>query len=264
MMKVSWIRGSWGTRAAGVLACLLSLAAPHAAIAMAPAAPPVSFKGVAEAQLDAAAAARLEQLRSKSGSWGLLDLIDRGRIAVAQGEFETAAAMFEVANKSATTDAERVATRYCFASALIVWAQSLPDDDATSKSKCNQKLSQAGTLLDQAQRIMPQSRDIAAARVTAWSLLGDRLRLAAAEHQLRVIDPTQEGTARCSAAVIGTVVVVVCKLGKITLEKFDFKGYLTPDQRLMLLKALDTGARVGGYFAPAGPWIDVFDTEAFR
>lgn len=255
---------SMSMRAAGVLACMAALAAPHAAIATAPAAPPMAFTVKDPAQLDAAAVARLEELRSKSGSWGWAELVDRGRIAVAQGDFAAAATAFEAASSAAAGDAERVMTAYCWASALIASAQSLPDVKGGPHPNRDRLLSQAGRLLNAAQRSVPQSRDIAAARLTAWSLLGDELETTAAEHQLRVIDPTLEGNPRCEPATIGLIVLIVFVAGRYALQVYDFKGYLEPEQRLALLAALDFGARLTGKLASGQPPIEVFTSEALR
>lgn len=263
-MNIRRKHGPIGWRVTGALASVVSLAAPHAAVAMTSAAPPVAFTVKDPAQLDAAAAARLEELRSKSGSWGWAELIDRGRIAVAQGDFAAAATAFEAANSAATGNAERVMTAYCWASALIASAQALPVVKGAPHPNRDRLLAQAGKLLNDTQRSVPQSRDVAAARLTAWSLLGDELETTAAEHQLRVIDPTLEGNPRCEPTTVAVVVLIVFLAGKYTLKVYDFKGYLEPEQRLALLAALDFGARLAGKIASGQPPIDIFTSEALR
>lgn len=244
---------------------MAALAAPDAALANVPSRPPpTAFTASDPAKLDAAIEERLSQLRSTSGAWGWRELIDRGRIGVAQGDFASAATAFEAAHGAAPGPAERITTAYCWASALIAAAQALPEVDRAPHPGRARMLLLAGTLLNAAQREVPQSREVAAARVTAWSLLGDELETTAAEHQLRVIDPTLEGNPRCDLVTIGIVALVVFVSGRYVLQTFEFRGYLEPEQRLALLSVFDTGARVTGALLKGGAIVDVFTSEVPR
>jgi hypothetical protein len=248
-------------------ACLASMGAPHAALAAAcasgPAAKPAQALSVKDAAgLDAAIAERLDALRAKQGAWQWRDFIDRGRAAVGQGDFAGAATAFEAASQSAPDEATRLMSDYCWANSLIASAQALPPVDNAAHPRRAVLLAQAGGILNGAQRVAPLSRDIAAARVTAWSSLGDELELAAAEHQMRVIDPSMEGTPRCEPATAMLVVaLVVFVAGRYTLHAFEFKGHLTPEQRLLVLQLMDKGARVAGGILSGREPIDVFTTE---
>jgi hypothetical protein len=264
-MPTLWVRHPY-VRILAVTACLAAIGAPHAALAAAcasaPAAPPAQALSVKDAAgLDAAIAERLDALRAKQGSWQWRDFIDRGRAAVGQGDFAGAATAFEAASQSAPDEATRVMSDYCWANSLIASAQALPPVDNAAHPRRAGLLAQAGGILNGAQRVAPFSRDIAAARVTAWSSLGDALELAAAEHQMRVIDPSLEGTPRCEPTTILVFALVVFVAGRYTLRAFEFKGYLTPEQRLMVLQVMDKGARVAGGILTGREPTEVFTTE---
>lgn len=111
-----------------------------------------------------------------------------------------------------------------------------------------------GTVLNRAQREVPLSRDVAAARLTAWNRLGDDLESLAAEHQLRVIDPQLEGIPRLEPmTVVAVIAVIACIGGRVVLETVDLSGYISPENRVMLLKLLDRGALAAGGFLLGGP-----------
>jgi hypothetical protein len=248
-------------RIIGTALAVVALLAPKAALASAIRPGPPALTVTDAGQLDAAAARRLDELRAAPGNWGWRELVDRGRVAVAQGEFPAAAMAFEAAFKAAPTDAERAMSAYCWASALIASAQSLPGVKGAENPARRPLLVQAGNLLNEVQRDVPQSREVAAARLSAWSLLGDELETTAAEHQLRVIDPALEGNPRCDLVTIGIVALVVFVSGRYVLKTFEFEGYLEPKQRLALLSVFDTGARVTGALLGGRAIIDVFTTE---
>lgn len=240
----------------------MALIAPDFALASSIRVGPPALTVTDASQLDAVAANRLDELRAIPGNWGWRELVDRGRVAVAQGDFPSAAMAFEASYKAAPREAERAMSAYCWASALIASAQSLPPGaKGVAHPARSALLAQAGMLLNGVQREAPQSREVAAARLTAWSLLGDELETAAAEHQLRVIDPTLEGNPRCDLVTIGIVALVVCISGRYALKTFEFEGYLEPKQRLALLSVFDTGARVTGALLGGRAVIDVFTTE---
>ena len=252
-------RVAYRIQGAGLAA--IALLAPQAAIASATRTAPPALTVTDPAQLDGAAARRLGELRAIPGNWGWRELVDRGRVAVAQGDFPAAAMAFEAAFKAAPADAERAMSAYCWASALIASAQSLPGVKGAENPARRPLLVQAGNLLNEVQRDVPQSREVAAARLSAWSLLGDELETTAAEHQLRVIDPALEGNPRCDLVTIGIVALVVFVSGRYVLKTFEFEGYLEPKQRLALLSVFDTGARVTGALLGGRAIIDVFTTE---
>lgn len=235
-------------RNAGAALCAASLAAPHLAIAgSTPAVPPSALTVKDPAGLDAAIAERLEALRGKQGAWQWRDLIDRGRIAIGAGDFAGAAASFEAATQAAPDAATRVMSEYCWGNALVSAAQILPPD--AQKAPHPQRLvmlASGGSVLNAAQLKVPLSRDVAAARLTAWSSLGDGLETMAAEHQMRVIDPTLEGIPRCDPMTMAVIVLVVCAGSGIALRTIDMTEYMKPEQRLMLLRICDRGAVLAG------------------
>jgi hypothetical protein len=239
---------------------IASLLAPDAALVLALHPGPPALTVTDANTLDKAAAARLDELRAAPGNWGWRELVDRGRVAIAQGEFSAAAMAFEAAFKAAPTDAERAMSAYCWASALIASAQSLPNVEGSENPAKRLLLVQAGNLLNEVQRDVPQSREVAAARLSAWSLLGDELETTVAEHQLRVIDPSLEGNPRC-LLTIGIVAFVVFSTSGYVLKTYEFDGYLEPEQRLALLSVLDVGARVTGGLLTGRAIVDVFTTE---
>jgi hypothetical protein len=291
-------------RPVGAILGLLAVTAPSAAMAPAllaapmvhlallasgPASPasrvPSSARNVMQGDgavdIDAALASRLEELRAKKGNWQWADLVERGRIAIGQGDFAGAAAAFETATKCAPDKAARAMTQYCWATALIAKAQSLPSvkvkkDGWLAKAGAMvsdkpqphpmrvELLSQSGDLLNETQRLAPTSAEVAASRVTAWSLAGDPLERMAAEHQARVLDPSKEGTPRCDLVTIGVIALVIFVSGKFALETFEFEGYLEPHQRMQLLKLCDMGARVTGGCLSGAPPVEVFTKELVK
>lgn len=297
-----------GIRRLGAILGLLALTAPSAAMAPALIAAPMVHIAVvapgaavhsqaeakdggtttafnAQADVDGALAARLDELRSKKGSWQWADLVERGRIAIGQGDFGGAVTAFETATKCAPDDAARAMTQYCWATALIAKAQSLPSvkvkkdgwlakagalvSDTPQPHPMKQGLlRQAGELLNQTQQMAPGSLNVTASRVTAWSLAGDTLERLAAEHHARFLDPSKEGTPRCepisTAATYGIILLVVFISGKFALETFEFEGYLEPKQRMQLLKLCDTGARITGGCLSGSPPVEVFVKELIK
>lgn len=248
-------------RNAGAALCAVSLSAPHLAIANAALAGPPSALTVEDpARLDGEIAARLEALRAKQGAWQWRELIDRGRIAIGEGDFAGAAISFEAATQSAPDAAARVMSEYCWGNALISAAQVLPPNEKKDPHPHRlAMLARAGCVLNAAQFDAPLSRDVAAARLTAWSSLGDGLETMTAEHQMRVIDPTLEGIPRCEPMTLFVVALVVCAGGRIVLRTIDTKGFLEPEQRLMLLKIFDRGAMLAGSAVFGMPRSDSVD-----
>ncbi len=235
----------------------------------------------AQVDVDAALAARLDELRSKTGSWEWADLIERGRIAIGQGDFGGAVTAFETAAQCAPDTAARAMTQYCLATACIAKAQALPrvksqkagivqagkalvSDTSQPHPMREPLLRQAGEILNATQCDVPQSMEIAAMRVTAWSLLNDNVERMAAEHHARFLDPSKEGTPRCDLVTIGVIALVVFVSGKFALETFTFDGYLEPEQRLAILKVCDSGARVTGGLLAGGGLVEVFMTELVK
>lgn len=255
-------------RNAGVALCAASLSAPHLTIANAAlAGPPSALTVVDPARLDGEIAARLEELSTKQGAWQWSDLIDRGRIAIGEGDFAGAAISFEAATQSAPDAATRVMSKYCWGNALISAAQVLPPNEKKDPHPRRlAMLTRAGCVLNAAQFDAPRSRDVAAARLTAWSSLGDGLETMTAEHQMRDIDPLLEGIPRCEPMTLFVIALVVCAGGGIVLRRIDTKGYIEPEQRLMLLKIFDRGAMLAGSAVLGVPWsgsvdaADVFTT----
>lgn len=222
-----------------------------------PSDPPARFEPGSADSLDSDIASRLEALRRSPGSWGWTELVERGRLAVAEGDLPGACSAFEMAVQSSSNDEERVVARYCWGTALLAAAQALdsPEEgawdqvaetlvgrDEESDPRRKRMIRLAGQVLNEAQRTSPYSRDIAAGRVMAWSTLGDEVETIAAEHQLRVIDPSMEGTARNDFAAAARIVLAVCEMGRIVLLSIDLDGLLEPEQRVALLKLMDSGA----------------------
>lgn len=293
-----------GIRHLGAILGLLAVAAPSAAMAPALIAAPMVHVAVvasgaashsaveakdaggaaahnAQSHIDTALAARLDELSSKTGAWQWTDLIERGRIAIGQGDFGGAAIAFEAATQCAPDDAARVMTQYCLATCLIAKAQALPriksqkagiiaagqaivSDASQPHPMRDRLLRQAGEILNATQCRVPQSMEIAALRVTAWSLLNDNVERMAAEHHARFLDPSKEGTPRCDLVTIGVIALVVFVSGKFALETFTFDGYLEPEQRMAILKVCDSGARVTGGLLAGGGLVEVFMTELVK
>lgn len=214
------------------------------------------FSGGDPNKLDAEIEARLAVLRAPGAAWQWNDLIERGRIAIADGDLGGACSAFEMAVQASADDDERVIARFYWGTALIATAQSMGgvekslvstarslvagEDEADPRRARMVRL--AANVLNEAQRSAPMSRDVAAARVMAWSMLEDEVETLAAEHQLRVIDPSLEGTARTNFAGAAAIVLAVCKVGSVVLRNFEFEGFLKPEQRAMLLQVFDQGA----------------------
>lgn len=252
-------------RRAGFVLCAASLSAPHVAIAASfTSGPPVPFTASNAGELDAKAQQQLALLNALPGPWGWRELVDRGRVAVALGDFAGAAAMFEAARRASSPGAERVATELCWANALIAAAQALPGQANGQNPRRAAMLRQAGEILNETQRAVPMSRGVASARLTAWSLLGDELETLVAEHQLRVIDPSLEGIPRCEPMTLGLIALIVFVGGRYALSNFQFEGVLEPEQRLALLRIFDDGARVTSGLLSGKAVIDVFSTEASK
>ncbi len=220
--------------------------------------------------LDSDIAARLEELRSRQAAWAWQDLIERGRLAIAGGELSGAASAFEMAVQSASNVEERTVAQYYWGTSLLALAQSLGRPEKGVVDQVAQfwaegegpdprrvrLLRLAGEVLNDAQASSPGSRDIAAGRITAWSMLEDEVETIAAEHQLRVIDPSMEGTARSKLALTAQVVLAVCKAGKVILLNFEFDGIMKPEKRVALLELMDSGAAAAELtlkIVPKGP-----------
>jgi hypothetical protein len=214
------------------------------------------FSGSNPDRLDDEIESRLAELRAGGSPWEWSDLIERGRLAVAEGDLGGACSTFEMAVQASGSADERVISRYYWGTSLIASAQalggseksligsarSLVAGDTEEDPRRLRMVRVAADVLNEAQRSSPMSRDVAAARVMAWSMLEDELETLAAEHQLRVIDPSTEGKARSSLASAASIVMAVCKAGSVVLRTFDFEKFLTPDQRAGLLQILDQGA----------------------
>lgn len=262
-------------RATALASCFAAIAAPHAtlaaAVAAAPTAPPATEALTVKdaAALDAAIAERLEAFKKKQGAWQWRDFVDRGRVAIGEGDFAGAATCFECASHAAPDAATRVMSDYCWGNALISAAQVMPPiDKKTAHPNRTLMLARGGSVLNAAQQLVPLSRDVAASRVTAWSALGDNLETMAAEHQMRVIDPTLEGIPRCEPTTLMVIAVVLFIGGGVVLRTVDLSNYMNPEQRLMLLSACDRGAKIAGMMlikAAAGSEgaeaAEVFTTE---
>lgn len=260
MARHSSIKSTSRLAAAMLAACWVAAAAPSQAVVPQPGSK-TAFTVKQAADLETVAVNRLDELRARPDAWGWRELVDRGRIAIAQGDFASAAMAFEAARHASSSEVERVTATVCWANSLIAAAQAMtPFKDGVDPRR-TPMLAQAGRLLNEAQRIVPMSREVAAARVTAWSLLGDELETTAAEHQLRVIDPALEGNPRCEPMTIGMIALVVFVSGKYILKVYDFKGYLEPEQRLALLQTFDAGARITGKILTGTALIDVFTSE---
>ncbi len=224
--------------------------------AFTPGDPPPTFSPADPRTLDSDIARGLAALRQRPGAWVWQDLLDRGRLAVASGDLDAASAAFELAVQSASHDEERVIAQYYWGTTLLALAQSMGEPargvidqvagawsgGADSNPRRTSVLQLAGAVLNEAQHSSPLSRDIAVGRVMAWSMLEDDVETIAAEHQLRVIDPAMEGTARSSLAAAARIVLAVCKVGRIVLLSIDLDGVIEPEQRLALLDLMDTGA----------------------
>lgn len=214
------------------------------------------FVGGDPDKLDVEIEARLAALRTSGAAWRWNDLVERGRIAIAEGDLGGACSAFEMAVQASADDDEGVIARFYWGTALIAAAQSLGgierslvstarslvagEDEADPRRERMVRL--AANVLNEAQRSAPVSRDVAAARVMAWSMLDDELETLAAEHQLRVIDPGMEGSARTNFAGAAAIVLAVCKVGSVVLRNFEFERFLRPEQRTMLLQVFDQGA----------------------
>lgn len=210
------------------------------------------FAVVGADRLDDAIAERLVSLRSTGPGWSWADLIERGRIAIAEGDFTGAATVFESSLRSADRDVERAVSLQFLGHALLASAQSIPCRRDGERSRRDAALHRAGRVLNEAQQHVPSCRDLAAARVTAWSQAGDELETLAAEHQLRVIDPSMEGTARMEPATVAIICFVFFKSGQMVLKRCEFKGVLPAKHRATLLACCDVGVVTTLLLAPGG------------
>lgn len=201
--------------------------------------PPQRFIAPDPVALDDAIEQRLAELRSKASAWDWIDLVERGRIAVAEGDFAGASIAFEASLQCADEPIERLVSLQLLGRALLHDAQTMPVPGDQERDARSATLRRAGDCLNEAQIFSPLSRDIAAARVTAWSQSGDQLETLAAEHQLRVIDPAMEGTARMDPITAAIVCYAVFKAGQLILKHYDFGGNLKAEHRAAMLGALD-------------------------
>lgn len=191
------------------------------------------------AEFEKAVAERLNNLRHKGSAWGWSELIERGRIAVAEGDFSGAATVFEASLQSADEPIERLVSLQLLGRALLHDGQTMPASSEWERQVRSRVLCESGGRLNQAQVEAPMSRDVAAARVAAWSQAGDELETLAAEHQLRVIDPSMEGTARMDPITAAIVCYAVFKAGQLILKHYDFGGHLPAEHRAAMLGAMD-------------------------
>jgi hypothetical protein len=53
--------------------------------------------------------------------------------------------------------------------------------------------------------------------------------------------------------VVAVIAVIACIGGRVVLETVDLSGYISPENRVMLLKLLDRGALAAGGFLLGGP-----------
>lgn len=220
--------------------------------------PPERFSsGIPVEELDRAIAARLEALRDIRTPWTWYDLIERGRIAIAEGDYAAAAMAFEASLKTAERIPEQVVSRQLLGQVGILSGQGMPIGDDAQVAARLAVLRAAGEQLDEAQLLVPYSRDVAAARVMAWSLVGDELQTMAAEHQLRVIDPSLEGTPRMAGVGALVVCYVAFKAGKIILERYKFESVLSSNQRFLLMKAIDLAVSSSLKAVPLGSGVDL-------
>ncbi len=203
-------------------------------------------------RLDDAIVGRLASLRSGAERWSWADMIERGRLAIAEGDFAGAVTVFESSLRSSATEAQHAVSLQFLGNALLASGQSMSCRRDGERGRRDAIIRRAGATLNDAQRLVPFSRDIAASRVAAWSQLGDELETLAAEHQLRVIDPSMEGTARMEPLTVGIICFVVFKSGQLVLRHCEFKGRLDPKHRAALLACFDLGVKATIMFAPGG------------
>lgn len=218
--------------------------------------PPPKFLPTDSRTLDSDIASRLEAMRAIRGPWAWSDLLERGRLAVAAGDLPAACSAFEMATQSASSDEQRVIAQYYWGTSLLASAQAIPtaptgfidqiggilSEPEPSNPRRTQLTRLAGTVLNDAQQMSPYSRDIAASRVLAWSMLDDELETLAAEHQLRVIDPAMEGSARNKFTTVTKIVLAICRAGRVILLNIDLDRLINPEQRVALLEWMDAGA----------------------
>lgn len=215
--------------------------------------PPSARFAAGEAdRLDDAIAERLAALRAAGAGWSWADLIERGRIAIAEGDFAAASTVFESSLNSAESEVQKAISLRFLGHALLASAQSIPCRRDGERARRDALLRRAGGSLNEAQRHAPACRDLAAARVTAWSQAGDELETLAAEHQLRVIDPSMEGTARMEPATVAIICFVVFKSGQMVLKRCEFKGVLPAKHRAALLACCDVAVVATLMLAPGG------------
>lgn len=224
------------------MVCLTVAATCHAGLCAPPS--PSEFDSVIEMEL-----ARLREV-DEPWRWG--QLVDRGRLSVARGQFDEGAVVLEASLNSASTPRERHVSLLLLGRTRMLAGQAMPADGDWRRESREQVLRDAGRILNEAQRdgVGLNSRQIAADRVTAWSQSGDMLETLAAEHHLRQIDPAMEGTARMDPVTAAVVCYVVFKGAQIVLEQCEFDGYLDADVRQSILNALDIA--VGASLAVGG------------
>lgn len=194
------------------------------------------------AELEGAAQKRLVALRDSEQAWAFDDLIERGRIAIATGDIRGACVAFEMAVPAATDVEARFSARYLWAATLLQSAHVARSDSPDPDLRTMRQITLAAETMNDLQLIAPLSRDIAIARVMAWSMLENEAETLAAEHQLRVIDPTMEGTARSSVSDVARVVLAICEVGRVVLEQIELDGIIAPETRVLLLRSLDQGS----------------------
>lgn len=197
------------------------------------------FRVLGAELLEASINDRLKQLRQMETGWEWIDLIERGRIAIAEGDFSGASTTFEASLQWVDRPFERLVSLQLLGRSLLHSAQTMRVSNEAEQAARGRALREAGERLNEAQQSAPLSRDIAAARVAAWSQAGDELETLAAEHQLRVIDPSMEGTARMEPMTVAIVCYAVFKAGQLVLKYYDFGGHLKPEHRAAMLGAMD-------------------------
>ena len=186
-----------------------------------------------------------QRFDSSDGPRDWATLIELGRLELAQGRYEAAAAQFENAKAVAPDPKRRVESAYRMAVTLLMVGRNQldvlkeitdPVRREAQRLQANASIRRAGQTLNEAQRQVPESREIAMARVDAWRTLGDQLETRSALFQLATIDPAIQADEKFDPATL-TIVVVVLIAGSFIVQHFELG--MQPEKRAQIVVVLD-------------------------
>ena len=136
----------------------------------------------------------LSSQRSKKRRLPFDGAVDLGTAYYARMDWASARKAYSEAYDNASNDRERAAARYLECEALCA-------------TRLHSNYIQAGKLANEACRLVPDSKELAAARFKYWSLVQDEAQIAMSNDHVRSLDVRLEGTAVCDPLTVGVIVI---------------------------------------------------------